>query len=494
MKLLRRRVIPVLIVIAAVLLFVYFTKPKEMMAALAAVSDVQSSVEVTGKLYGAQEVTVYSEITGKILTADFAAGDVVHVSDLLAAYDTKDLERAAAAAVYQEEYCQNGYASAVEENEKNTKSYQQAVLQDAEYQKQYDDASQQIKELDLSRYTQNLEIQQTQEELQKQILELNREIAEKTTELSNIQLKITLATFQASEWSMKYLENQGEEVQNQIAQLNEEVIACNQEILALPQPQMDSAEYERYLELTQQITDISRDWAQAKTDKATAQAKLLNENAIKQLENSRQIAAVQSETAAEDLKLAQAGVVSENDGIITQSYIETGCYVTKGSPLFTIQTTGSYKVTVEISKYDIENIEIGQQAVVTIGSRQYAATVDKIHYVAVTDSSDHANVKVDVRLDSPDENMIIGLEADVTIITNDEKENITIPSSALYSDDEGDYCYVISNSRLEKRYLSVGLCGDGAAAVTQGLSEGELVAVDSVTDADIGAYVHGKVD
>lgn len=493
MKTLKKLAIPLILVVAVVMFLVFANTPTELMTTVVNTGTVESRLEVSGKISGNAEVTVCAGVTGKVLSADFEEGDIIHGKDTLIQYDIRDLEQAADSAHYNVEYFENGYQAALDENEKNKAKYEEAAALDQEFQSRYDDAMTRFNELDISQYAENTGIVDKQDAISQQILELNRQITEKTTELSKIQLKISLATFSQNGWDMQFLTNQAEILQDDLLSLNTQLVSLNEEVLSLPKPQMENEEYRTYLELSRQISDISRDWAQAKTDKATAEAKILNENSILQMQSSLSMAQVQEKMAMDDLEEAKTGIVSDCDGVITKKHIQAGTYVTRGTPLYSYQDIEEYKVVVEISKYDIDSVLVGQKADVTVGKRMFEGTVDKIHYVAVTDSSDNAKVKVDIKLENATD-MIIGIEADVEIHIGEAENILVLPQTALYSDDAGDYCYVVENGIVEKRYITIGLKGNHGVQVLEGIREGDHVVTDAITDAKIGEKVHEKIN
>ena len=139
-----------------------------------------------------------------------------------------------------------------------------------------------------------------------------------------------------------------------------------------------------------------------------------------------------------------------------------------------------------ISKYDIGSVKKGQRAEVSIAGKVYPATVSRINHVATEDDSDKAKVAVDVHIDEPDEDLILGLEADVTIYTDELMGVLVIPYGALYSDDGGDYCYVISDGVIAKQYVTAGVSTNEYAEIKEGLKEDDIVITDAVTDDLIG--------
>ncbi|MCR5356834.1 MAG: efflux RND transporter periplasmic adaptor subunit, partial [Lachnospiraceae bacterium] len=240
------------------------------------------------------------------------------------------------------------------------------------------------------------------------------------------------------------------------------------------------------------MSDIMRNWTEATTLRNTYEGQILNNFQKEQLRNSYDLSELSVDTAQENLNKATAGVHIEYDGIVTESFIANGTVVTKGSPLFTVESSKDIKVDVGISKYDIGKISVGQKADISIAGNEYTGTVCEIKRLAETTDSDKAKVTVSVKFDEPDEKVYIGLEADVTIHTNEKQGALTIPSEAYYADDEGDYCYIIKDGAVAKQYITIGLNSGDLVEVTMGLKEGDVVITDAVTDADIGKKAEAK--
>lgn len=103
-----------------------------------------------------------------------------------------------------------------------------------------------------------------------------------------------------------------------------------------------------------------------------------------------------------------------------------------------------------------------------------------------------AKLQVEVHIKNPDEHIYLGTDVDVTIETGAKEQAVLIPNTALYADDGGDYCYLLENGVIAKRYLTCGLSGDDMTEVTAGLSGGEQVITEAMTDEKIGKSAQGK--
>ena len=211
------------------------------------------------------------------------------------------------------------------------------------------------------------------------------------------------------------------------------------------------------------------------------------------LEKQTDLLRSREEAAQIELAKAAEGVRADCSGVVTECMVKEGSIVTKGTPLFRLVNTDDLKVTLMISKYDIGKIKIGQRAEADVAGKVYDATVSRINHVAVSDDSDKNKVAVEVSINEPDEALILGIEADVTIYTDEEDGVLLVPYSALYTDNEGDYCYAIEDGVIAKKYINAGIRTSEYAEVKEGLSENDVVITDAVTDDQIGEKAVGSV-
>lgn len=74
---------------------------------------------------------------------------------------------------------------------------------------------------------------------------------------------------------------------------------------------------------------------------------------------------------------------------------------------------------------------------------------------------------------------IIPINTDATIALElDHKENVLcVPASAIHKSDNGLFVYLEKDGLLEMRYVTVGLEGDTLAEITDGLEQGEIIAL-----------------
>ena len=216
-------------------------------------------------------------------------------------------------------------------------------------------------------------------------------------------------------------------------------------------------------ELSGKIEAARSSQASAKEGKETSAGMAEYEAVLTQSEDELNL-------AKNNLTLAETGVLAPEDGIIIEKYIDTGAFVEKGQELFLIQYTDTYVVWATVSKYDISKIKLDEEAEIKVGDSVYKGHVSAINPIAQTDASGKAKICVQVTFDETDENIILGLEADVTIYTGNSSDAVTLPIEAVFSDDEGDYVYLISGNESVKTYVETGYSDSDYIEILSGIT------------------------
>ena len=84
-------------------------------------------------------------------------------------------------------------------------------------------------------------------------------------------------------------------------------------------------------------------------------------------------------------------------------------------------------------------------------------------------------VTVKIHIENPDENLILGLDAKVSINLGTAENVLTVPISAVNSDSEGDFVYTINDGFVEKKYVTAGMASTEEIEIKSGIEEGEKV-------------------
>ena len=440
--------------------------------------NISENVDATGDVHGLESMTYYSTVTAPVNHYDLKVGDEVKAGEIVVGYDLEDLVNMRDQAILTAKSAENTMNGQVQASNTNQAKFNKAASDIEIYRNTYALFRQASDYIDQGQYQEDWDINCIAAGINKDLAHKTAELNIKTAELQKAQ-----ATFD-EDAAKKALED--------IENLNHDIADLNADLAGLPPTTLSPEEYAQKVLDGNWMSDIMRNWTEASTLRNTYENQILNSYQKEQLRNSYDLSALSVDSAEENLVKASSGVTVDYDGIVTESFIENGIVAAKGSPLFTVESINDVKVDVGISKYDIGKIAIGQKADISIAGNKYTGTVSEIKRLAQANKSDKAKVTVCVKFDNPDEKVYIGLEADVVIHTNDIQGILTIPSEAYYSDDDGDYCYLIKDGVVAKQYITIGSEDDVNIEVTQGLVNGDVVITDAITDEAVGQKAESK--
>ncbi len=431
---------------------------------------IAGSIEETGSIDSDEEYTYFAGVTAPIANIAIEEGDEVVYGEKLVEYDVEEYERNAEQAALTRAQSEDSSKGQIGKSDSYRAKYNKAVEDDNTYAVLYWWERETSDFISEDQYQENWNTENRAAELNTCIAAKNKEIAEKNTELLNDELS----------------EEDREHIEKEISQLREDIADAQVELASLPQLMLNPEEYQINNDVSNIMEDITRNWNETKTNKAKYEEGMLNSSEKAALLDQVEIAKERESYAQIDLAKARQGITSDFNGIVTSCNVKAGSVASKGDPLFTIVSRDDMKVTVMISKYDISSIAVGQRAEIEVAGTRYVGKVSKIKQIAVTDSSDKSKVAVDVKIDGG-KGLILGLEADVTIFTDEKAGVMLIPYQAFYSDDDGEYCYIINSEGLiEKKYFTAGIVNSDCVEVIDGIPLDTPVIIDAVTDEQIG--------
>jgi RND family efflux transporter MFP subunit len=190
-----------------------------------------------------------------------------------------------------------------------------------------------------------------------------------------------------------------------------------------------------------------------------------------------------SERSAIQRQIKAASLTAPIGGIVTEVNIRAGFDAPSGAAIVIASTT--YEVTTDVVESDLADIELGQEASITLDAldADVEGTVTAISPVAGDGSSGVVAFPVTITLTDPPADARAGMSADVTITTARATAVLTVPSSALQGTD-GDYAVMVlgADGTPQRTAVDVGLVTSTSAEITSGITEGTAVVTGTASD------------
>jgi len=245
------------------------------------------------------------------------------------------------------------------------------------------------------------------------------------------------------------------------------------------------------------LNDAS-DVAQLKSLKAVADlAKVINERDRQQLaieaisknvfdtsaaDAKSKLAQVESQTALvakKNLKAPFGGRV----GIVS---INPGQYVNPGDKLLTLQTLDPIFVDFNLPQSNAEQIQVGQEVLVTTDAFKDASFTGKITAVSPKVDTNTRNIQIEAQIANPDKKILPGMFANVNIKVGEQVKLLTLPQTAVTHNPYGSTVFIAKPTgkkdkqdkpalEAQQVFVTTGTTRGDQVAILKGVEEGATV-------------------
>ena len=316
--------------------------------------------------------------------------------------------------------------------------------------------------------------------LESQIEEKEKQIKENKKKIENLEKELG-----------DYAEVSAEEIQNQITALSS--ASANYTSASDASADVQIAQWQLDMQNAQEtLAQLQSDLAEEKAKVSAGDVAVMTEAGKKVMDSSNNMAELESASVEELLEKGRKGIHAEFDGIVTKADLTEGTPATQGLELVTVSSNREVAVRATVSKYDFGKLKEGQKATVTIGNNEYKATVDSISKVAQTNEKGSPVITCEVKLDNPDDNVFLGVEAKVAIITAEEKGVLTIPTESVNTGKDGTFCYTLQDGVVTKCDVKTGVNSADETEVLSGLKEGDTVIEELPEGVEEGSEVRAE--
>lgn len=228
--------------------------------------------------------------------------------------------------------------------------------------------------------------------------------------------------------------------------------------------------------------------ALAQANVALAQAQLADAerqaNLLKNGPSSQDLAAAEAKVMAAQATLNQVNVVAPFNGTVTQVNSQVGDVVKSGDTAFQIDDVSGLFIDLQVSEVDINKVQVGQPATVTldaVSGKTYNAKVTDIGVVGTT-TNGAVYYNVTIQLTDADAQVKPGMTASASIVVDKKTGVLLVPSTAIKTVNNRSYVEIINNGQLRRVFIQTGMTTDTQTEVTGGsLQVGEEVAINPPT-------------
>lgn len=480
--------------------------------------NVAEELDATGTVESRNKKVFFSPVNATVKKLNFEAGDSVRKGQQLVTYDLEDLEKENQKALLNVKSGRLDLEDAVNQSEEALEKQSEAKANVQTLEGQVDEWQQYVYDLQAA-------IQQRTTDAQNQAAAQASASAQEAAKAAQKAYQQQLKEYQESEKKLRDIRDKALTAYNQAK--NEYDMAMetwkknasepNQEALLEKEKARTQAELaykaaqEAYGQLTPpdmegltgaagstdlsgvsaDTSDLQRELDSASATLAELQSELASEKAVaeadpaslseeakEKMEVANNLTELEAKSVEELIEEGKKGIQAEFNGVISDCQVAQGAAVTQGMQLFTLESTEEVSVNISVSKYDYEVLKEGQKATIEMGDSTYKGTLVKINRVAIPNAEGTPMIGAEVRIDNPDENIFIGVEAKVTVHAEQAKGVPVVPVEVVNIGKSGSFCYVLRDGVIEKQEVQTGISSDTMVEIKSGLKAGDQVIPD----------------
>lgn len=317
---------------------------------------ITQTIEADGHIESEEEQTYYARVTAPVALFDARAGDLVHKGEVLVTYDTEDFDRNVEQAKLQAGALASGYQGSAAQAEEMQRAYSDAAAQDAMYQEAY-----QAVLINANDLKYNIEV------VTDVVNDKNKALQIK---IADLQVQIAAKNAAAADDSYEPGERNG--FQLEAAQLQIELARLQKEQLELQDVGAEPIENRYFDEAQMFLNEVATQRSVLQQEMLSTRHAAMNAAQLDQLAQNARLADRTLAWSEQEAAKAGEGVTAGITGVIGNVMIAEGAIVAEGSPLFTVKDTEHVKAVVEVTSYEMADVELGQRARVEIGGNVVA--------------------------------------------------------------------------------------------------------------------------
>jgi membrane fusion protein (multidrug efflux system) len=208
--------------------------------------------------------------------------------------------------------------------------------------------------------------------------------------------------------------------------------------------------------------------------KELAERNLVAKQELDNAEAAMKVARANYELATTRLNYAR--ITAPFSGYITRRYLDPGAVITaNNSTLFTLMDLDAMKIIVSVLEKDIPVLKLDKKATVTVDAypgREFFGTVRRF-----SEAVDLSTRTMPVQIDIPNTEQLIkpGMFATVTIVVDEHRNAITVPTQALVKDENGYFLFAVNDNIAHRKDVRLGIEQNGRTEILAGLTSGDTI-------------------
>jgi RND family efflux transporter MFP subunit len=217
-------------------------------------------------------------------------------------------------------------------------------------------------------------------------------------------------------------------------------------------------------------------------------------DAVKDGPSSDAIASAQAKVDAAQSTVNELSITAPFDGEVVAVQTQVGDQVAADDPAIILVNRSILYVDVQVDETQISRVKVGNTAKLTFDALPNVTATGKVTFInpVGTSSSGVVNYTVRVTLENNDPAILLGATSTVVIDTGAASNLLTVPVSAVQSDDQGEYVMVVKNGVATRVDVVSGTVVGTTVVVTGNLTAGDVVQLVTSSSSSTSSSTTGS--
>lgn len=246
-----------------------------------------------------------------------------------------------------------------------------------------------------------------------------------------------------------------------------------------PLASLDRKELE--LQLRKLLNNFEREFTDFDDSNANVQDDVLTDE-VRRIKKRAQIDLNQTvlDVEIQNSAIKFSSLTSPLNGIITEATpAVAGVNVTPATAKFTVVDPKSVYLRADVNEVDITKIKIGQKVLINLDaypSEEIESTVKSVGFESTQTSTGGTAFVVKIGLpQNSDLKFKLGMKADVQFVIEEKMNILLVPSTAVVSDKDKSFVWVIEDGKAKKVEVEVGISSIDQTEIKSGISKNQTI-------------------
>ncbi len=184
----------------------------------------------------------------------------------------------------------------------------------------------------------------------------------------------------------------------------------------------------------------------------------------------------QAQFAGANVRLAQTRIVARQDGVVLTRSVEPGDVVQPSRTLMVVAADADPQLVFQPDERNLAWIKLGQKARASADAYPQQVFDGEVSYIAPSIDPQRGSVEVRLRVPHAPSFLLPDMTVSVDLTVAQRQRALVVPSDAVRdAATPTPWLFTVEGGRLVRKDVKLGIRGEGATEITEGVAEGTTV-------------------